>query len=144
MQLFLIVANQKGTKGRQTNENVPNNIICTMFKIQFKKFLSFLINYHSLNRIFLVFSYYYDRDIFIKNKTTYSALLNENILPINGNSPGDLDKFRDSKKLIGVYCHELLEDPNNTIKKELNLNFRIVESFDFEKVKVVLYENLQK
>ncbi len=92
----------------------------------------------------LVFSYYYDRDIFIKNKTTYSALLNENILPINGNSPGDLDKFRDSKKLIGVYCHELLEDPNNTIKKELNLNFRIVESFDFEKVKVVLYENLQK
>ncbi len=92
----------------------------------------------------LVFSYYYDKNIFFDYNKRDSLLMKEKIFPIKINSASELDEFKFKEKIIGVFCHELLQDPSNLIKIELGSRYETSQSYDFEKVKVVVYENLKK
>jgi hypothetical protein len=90
-----------------------------------------------------IFSYYYDKNIFLEYNGIDKRLKAQNIFPT---SQMDLNTFRllpSSKRIILIQSHQVDDDPQNSVMNTLTSQAKKTATIDFNKVQVHVFERTQ-
>lgn len=86
------------------------------------------------------FSYYYYGYEHVDYTNAPSQLTNDKIHCIDRFDNDLLNKLKLSNKVIAVQSHQIDADPENTVIKTISEEYSLTETFEFEKVKVSIFE----
>lgn len=87
----------------------------------------------------MVFSYYYDIEIFKQYNDNVELLKQEKVYFFNTMTGDDLAQIEPGERVFVVLCHWENVDPEHTITACIEMNYALVKEQEFEKVKVLEY-----